>query len=548
MNLISRILVVHLAGAALALSGRVFAASSDVTNSETTYLADLFAGRTVLRLQIEIPRSGMRDLSEHDWDNHHRPNALATVNEGGHVYTNVEVHVKGGAGSYRPIDNNPALTLNFEKNAPGQTFHGLKKFSLNNSVQDPTFLNEKICRELFNSAGSPAPRAGFTTVQLNGRNLGIHVLTEGFNKQFLRHYFENVHGNLYQTHGNQEITDRLDVNSGDDPKNDAGLLALAQAIQEEDPVVRWNRLEQTLDVDRFMTFMAMEVMLCHWDGYCMNQNNYRVFHDLGANKIVFIAHGMDQMFGTGTMRLGGGQSSADCPIFPPLRGTVADAVMSTPEGRRLYIERLGDLYTNLFHVEVLLKRVDELSSVVRSAMTNSGPRWARDYQREVDDLKAHIEERGKSLARQLADASKPRDPSRSEPIHLTGWTKRVQDGQPQFDKDVQEFRSNLLHISALNGKASGSWRTRLQLEPGRYRFEGEIRVRAVGQGNKGAGAGLRISGGRPIRELSGSTDWRPFAYEFQVGENREIEFICELRALDGEAWFDAEKLQVVRID
>ena len=543
-----RIIAVCLVGAALALGGTARAASFDVTNSESAYLADLFAGRTVLRIQIEIPARGIRDLAVHDWDSQHRPNALATVKEGGQVYTNVEVHVKGGAGSYRPIDDNPALTLNFEKDAPGQSFHGLKKLSLNNSVQDPTFLNEKICRELFNAAGSPAPRAGFTTVQLNGRNLGIHVLTEGFNKQFLRHYFENVHGNLYQTHGNQEITDRLDVNSGDDPKNDEGLKALATAVSEEDPAVRWSRLEKTLDVNRFMTFMALEVMLCHWDGYCMNQNNYRLFHDLGANRIVFIAHGMDQMFGTGTMRLGGEQSSADCPIFPPLRGAVADAVMTTPEGRRLYIARLGQLYTNLFHVDVLLKRVDELSSVVRSAMTNLGPRPAVDYQREVDDLKAHIEQRDKSLARQLAEASRPRDPRRSEPIHLTGWIKRIQDGQPEFDKSAEPSRPNVLHISATRGKAAGSWRSRIQLEPGRYRFEGEIRVKGVEAGSQGAGAGLRISGGRPKRELSGSTDWRPFAYEFQVGGNHEVEFVCELRAVEGEVWFDAEKLQVVRVD
>ena len=407
MNLILRIKAVCLSGVALTLGQTSPAAGSETTNSDTAYLANLFAGRTVLRLRIEIPSGGMRDLSRRNWFNHRRPSALASVTEGEHIYTNVALHLKGGFGSYRPIDDNSALTLDFGKNAPGQTFHGLKKFSLNNSVQDPTFLNEKICRDLFNAAGSPTPRAGFTTVQLNGRNLGIHVLTEGFNKQFLREHFENVHGNLYQTHGNQEITHRLDVNSGDDPKNDAGLRALVQAVSEADVAVRWRRLEQTLDVNRFITFMAMEVIVCHWDGYCMNQNNYRVFHDLGANKMVFIAHGMDQMFGMGTMRLGGEKSTADCPIFPPLRGLVADAVMSTPEGHGLYLARLGQLYTNLFRVDVLLKTVDELSSVVRNVIAESGPQSTRAYQRQVDALKAHIDERGKSLARQLADASKP---------------------------------------------------------------------------------------------------------------------------------------------
>ena len=542
------IIAVCLGGLALSRVGTGLAATSG-TNSDAAYLADLFAGRTVLRIQIEIPSDQMRDLSVRGPDSGpQRPSVLATVKEGGNLYTNVVLHLKGGAGSYRPIDDNPALTLSFEKNAPGQTFHGLKKFSLNNSVQDPTFLNEKLCRELFNAAGIPAPRAGFTTVELNGRDLGIHVLTEGFNKQFLGHYFTNVHGNLYQTHGNQEITDKLDVNSGDARNNDAGLRALARAVKEEDPGARWRRLEETLDVARFITFMAMEVMLCHWDGYCMNQNNYRVFHDLGANRIVFIAHGMDQMFGTGAMRLGGEKSGADCPIFPPLSGAVADAVMGAPEGRRLYIARLGQLYTNLFHVDLLLKRVDDLSSVLRSVLMESGPQSVRDYQMNVDDLKAHIQERDRSLARQLAEISSPRDPRLSAPVHLSGWTMRVQEGRPEFDLTADTSRTNVLHVFAPHGRAAGSWRTRLKLvEPGRYRFTGEIKVQAVGQGN-GAGAGLRISGGRPMRWLSGSADWRPFAYEFQAAGNRDVEFVCELRAAEGEAWFDAETLQVVRLD
>ena len=541
MNSISRIIAVFLGGLALALNGIGMALRADTTDSETAYLADLFAGRTVLRIQIEIPPEGMLDLSRRDGNNRHRPSALATVTDGERTYTNVAIHLKGGAGSYRPVDSNPGLTLEFAKNAPGQTFHGLKKFSLNNSVQDRTFLNEKICRDLFNLAGSPTPRAGFTAVQLNGRNLGIHVLIEGANKQFLRQHFENVHGNLYQTHGNQEITGRLDVNSGDDPTNNAGLHALVQAIREQDSTVRWRRLEETLDVNRFLTFMAMEVMVWHWDGYCMNQNNYRVFHDLGANKIVFIAHGMDQMFGRG-------RNSADRPIYPQWHGMVAKAVMSTPEGRRLYLARLGDLYTNVFRVEGLLKEVDQLSSVVREVIAESNPQSALLYQRRVDALKAHIEERDKSLARQLADASTLSDPGLSEPVHLTGWTARIQEGQPEFDESADGSRANLLHISALHGKSSGSWRTRLQLEPGRYRFEAEMRVRAAEAAGQGIGAGLRIAGGRPIREVSGSTEWRPLSYEFQVEESREIEFICELRALDAEVWFDAQKIHVVRVD
>jgi hypothetical protein len=60
---------------------------------------------------------------------------------------------------------------------------------------------------------------------------------------------------------------------------------------------------------------------------------------------------------------------------------------------------------------------------------------------------------------------------------------RAQDGKPEFDKSTDESRTNLLHISARDGKAAGSWRTRVQLDPGRYRFEGEMRLRGVAAEN-----------------------------------------------------------------
>jgi hypothetical protein len=85
-------------GWSLALGGTGLAASSGFTNSETAYLADLFAGRKVLRIQIEIPSRGMGDLSRRDSESgHNRPSVMATVREGGHVYTNVALHLKGGA-------------------------------------------------------------------------------------------------------------------------------------------------------------------------------------------------------------------------------------------------------------------------------------------------------------------------------------------------------------------------------------------------------------------------------------------------------------------
>src|SRR5687767_13213041 len=159
------------------------------TNAE---LADIFAAGYVGRLTINIPEAGMSTLRRTP-----RGYVTGTVKEGARTYTNVAVHLKGRVGSSRPIDQNPALTLNFGKFAEGQTFHGFKKIHLNNSVQDATYLHEKISRDMFLAAGVPAPRAAHAVVQLNGSRPRLCVLVEGANKQFLKRYFASSKGNLY---------------------------------------------------------------------------------------------------------------------------------------------------------------------------------------------------------------------------------------------------------------------------------------------------------------------------------------------------------------
>jgi spore coat protein CotH len=507
---------------------------------------DIFAGTNVLRLRILIPNSGMNALRNHSgWGNgQERPKVKAIVREGATVYTNVEVHLKGSAGSFRSVDDNPCLTLNFDKLAPGQSFHGYHKISLNNSVQDRSYLTEKICRELFESAGVPAPHAGFATLELNGRDLGLRVMVEGYGKHFLKRYFENTSGNLYDGGFCEDITSNLAVNSGDDPTDHSGLRALIAAIgPQPDPDQRFARLEQTLDMDRFISFVAMDVMTCDWDGYAMNHNNWRLFHDKGANRMVFFPHGMDQMFGVE-------RTTPQCSILPPMHGKVAHAVMATQEGRHRYLERISQLYTNVWHVDALLKRVDQLNAVLRPAIAASeGSSAARYHDREVEALKERISERDSSLRQQLANLSNKSNAGGNEPVGLSGWVRRTQLGAADFRQEKTPDGREALYLAA-KGNTICSWRTMTPLDEGAYRFEGKIKTKDVvpTPGEPTGGAGLRVANEGVTVELTGTQDWHSFAYPFRIldgGSQKQV--ICELRASQGEAWFDISSLRVVRV-
>ena len=170
---------------------------------------DFFTNAPITSLAITINATNMATLRA---DKHHY--VRASIREGDQVWGEVGIHCKGSAGSVRELDDRPALTVNFDKYVDRQKFHGLDKISLNNSVQDPSYTTELICGEMFRAAGVPAARTTHARVSLNGRDLGLYVLKEGFDKTFLRRYWKNPKGNLYDAGFLREITDGAEKLSG----------------------------------------------------------------------------------------------------------------------------------------------------------------------------------------------------------------------------------------------------------------------------------------------------------------------------------------------
>jgi spore coat protein H len=496
------------------------------------------------RIQIDLAPKAVDLLRSYYWDRRNgrgpdRPEVTATVREGTTVYRDVTLHLKGAAGSFRAFDDKPAFTLNFSRNRPGQQFHGYSKISLNNSVQDPSYLTEIICRELFEAAGVPVPRADHATVLVNGRDLGLYVLTEGFGKPFLKRYFKDVRGNLYDGGFVQEITAHLETNSGEKPEDRSDVRRLLDAAAEDDATRRWQRLSQVLDLDRFLSFLAMEIMTCHWDGYGLNRNNYRLFHDLETDRMVFMPHGLDQMFGVR-------RSSPNSPIQPTMQGLIARAVTTTPEGRRLYLERIATLRTNVFIEEKLIDRVQQLARRIRPTLAAYAPELAQEHDVHVDNLCRRISERARSISAQLASSGKPIYFDAGGATRLSDWTPRITT-QPQglvrFEK-IERDGKQLLEVAASQGGGSGSWRTRALLKPGSYRFEGNVWTRGI---KNTGGVCLRISGTRVERLTTSDDDWSALRFSFSVKEPRsEVELICELRAPQGLAWFEQDSLRLVR--
>jgi hypothetical protein len=500
----------------------------------------LFASPGAVRLNIEVSPEGMKTLrSYHQVWGQPRPertDVVATVREGTLVYTNVAIHLKGSY-TFEPVDAKPSLTLSFDKLAAGQHFHGLSKVHLNNSVQDPSYLCEQLARQLFDEVGVPSPRAGHALVVLNGRPLGLYILVEASNKQFEKRYFNSTDGNLYDGGSGGDITRPLKVESGLNPDDRSDLEKLMAAAHEPDAAQRWSRLAAVLDIDRFISFAATETFLVHWDGYCIGANNYRVFHDLDRDKMVFMPHGLDQLFGT--------SSSVSLSITPAFKGLVARALLTIPEGRRRYLDRLEQLSTNQFRNELLQKQIDGLVAQLRPGLVRERD-LVGQFDHAVADLKSRVERRAASVQQQLARRSAPVVFPADGRVTLSNWRFKPGSNRAEGAKRIVD-NQEVLEVTGSSPQSSGSWRTTVLLDTGHYRLSGTARTEGVPASANAAGKGviLRISGERSTEGISITDDWKPLSYEFDASGPGEVEVICEFRG-QGSGLFAAPTLQLIK--
>jgi hypothetical protein len=96
-----------------------------------------------------------------------------------------------------------------------------------------------------------------------------------------------------------------------------------------------------------------------------------------------------------------------------------------------------------------------------------------------------------------------------------------------------------------------SWRTGVVLGPGKYRFTGRVRTKGIviPAGIVNVGGCLRTSNGAQQKGLSGDTGWTRLTYEFEVRDGeRELQFLCELRATQGQIWFDLDSLRLLQVE
>ena len=353
----------------------------DTLRHQTRTLEDVFA---------EIEEYGLsRPFSDiYTW-------FAATVTVDGETHADVGVRKKGFVGSQS--DTKPSLKLRFDKYTDGQSLGGvMERMTLNNSVQDPSMVNTCLSYRVFAAAGSPAPRCNFATVSVNGKDLGLYVHVEEIKAPFLAHHFDSAEGNLYEgTVSDFTPTYRgtIEKKNNEDADDWSDIDAVTAALQDPSDA-GLEALGEIVDLDRFLSFWATEVLIGHWDGYAGNRNNYWFYREPGG-AFVFIPWGVD-----GTFHLQDDPNFFDNISDPPpsvlALTAIPNRLYNDPDWRIAYVVRLKEILDAVWDEEELLAAVDEMAAVVQQhSLPDAAPAAAEDTERV---RKFILKRRGEILA------------------------------------------------------------------------------------------------------------------------------------------------------
>jgi spore coat protein CotH len=311
------------------------------------------------------------------------------------------------------------LKIDFNYFDDEQRLMGLKELYLSPNCLDPSQVREHLSYELFHKAGIATPRTALAQVfltidgQHDAAALGPYtVIEDPQSKSFLKREFGDSSGLLFKPDSYGELRylgeDWNDYRVGYSCKTDGTVvlrkrfIELTKLISRADDERFAREIESFIDMDQFVRFVAVNVLMANYDSFLATDHNFFVYIHPKTLKAHFFPWDLNLSFGA-YVRTGPkvAQFSVDRPWVGSHR--LLSRVLSVEKYRTAYREHLDKLSRQLFDPEKLIPMVEKLEARVAKLEKNPedpailpGGRLARP-----PELKQFIRDRYAAVRAQL---------------------------------------------------------------------------------------------------------------------------------------------------
>jgi hypothetical protein len=192
-----------------------------------------------------------------------------------------------GHGSLRA--GKPSIKISFDRLTDGQLWRELDELKLDNSSQDPGYLNEFIATGVMRRMGLPAARTGWAELVVNGDPVGFFVVLEPVDDRFVERWYGHDDGALYSTlnheygHGLNPGDPMLYYDTQTSVGGDGSELALAMSLLAEGSDAE---LAAAVDLEGFFGVSVTRSVMGSMDAFSADGNNYYFYDDHGLLRLI----------------------------------------------------------------------------------------------------------------------------------------------------------------------------------------------------------------------------------------------------------------------
>ena len=146
------------------------------------------------------------DIAMEDWDAfletcENEEYTMCTVTIDGEQVENIAIRAKGNTSlsSVRTYGNDRySFKLEFDQYESSSSYYGLDKLSLNNLIQDSTYMKDYLTYTAMAEFGVSTPLCSYVYVTVNGEDWGLYLAVEGVEDSFLERNYGSDYGELYK--------------------------------------------------------------------------------------------------------------------------------------------------------------------------------------------------------------------------------------------------------------------------------------------------------------------------------------------------------------
>jgi len=272
-----------------------------------------------------------------------------------------------------------------------------KNIIISGQETDPTMLKSVLSNYLFEQAGLITFQLQPIIFFINGESQGLYFVYEPINEEFfekrnvkINELYKGVNCNAYLS-----FTENKEIRNGFEKRfpEDDNYYSLEHFIklsyfEKGDKFIA--HVEKYFNVEKYLSYMALSVLTCSWDGVF---HNYYLYQNTQSNKFEIVPWDLDRGF----------EFENDATAFPG-KSDLLNKLLEYPKYKELYKHICLELLDGCFSEKNMTNQIALATETISEAYARD--RWLRTHgynlNNEAEKIIRFVRERHSYMENQLA--------------------------------------------------------------------------------------------------------------------------------------------------